>query len=222
MKTIVVFLFLSSTRLFAQDSVFVWAEKEIGFFTGIGRTWNAESSGSKSGFGTDFGIALSRKNKTKNRRLEFSLSTPTYRYSSDYFRDLSNQESDTMYRNFRRHAMLDFGLKSNVGLLHRPKFDWYLMYGIIASANIKSEWKKNLYDADSKQLLSEGVFQEVSYNYHYLLLGLQCGFLFHYCLSESFAITLEPILSSRITADIIGADGPYKFQQIRFGIRKIF
>lgn len=214
-------LFLANHALIAQEREYVQEELQLGTYVGIGRLTDQSTTPDRVGIGAEYGISFTRKNPKRPFQIEVDFSS-TYGYlSSDYFSYITDNNKDTVYRNFRRSQFVDIAVKSNILFVDRSNFDFALVYGAIVGRTIKMKSTTNSYFESTHDLIEKGESSNIAMD-NFFNIGLQIGLLFTYKLSNHLLLTAEPLLIGKVGAGIFESDGPFTFQQLRISARWIF
>lgn len=193
---------------------------QFGGFVGTGRT-HYEDKSYKGGLGYDIGLALIRKNKKRNRRLEMNLSYSRWNFKSDKVYQTLNPVSDTFFIQYRKAGFLDFALKTNIKVYTGDNYRLYLAGGLTIGTFMSYYSRSESYLTASNSLIKSGDWGVIKPLTN-TLIGVEYGFINEIPIGEKWVLSVDLLILSKITFEIIGANGPFKFQQLRIGFRKAF
>lgn len=193
---------------------------QFGCFYGIGRT-QFDFISKKGGLGYDIGLALIKKNKNHNRRLEMNLSYSTWDYKSDKLNQFNEPLSDTFYLKYRKAGFLDLSFKTNLKICAFNKYRLYLSGGLMIGTFMHYRLRTEEYLKSSNSLVYDSGWNEIKSSSN-TLIGVQYGFVNEIPIGEKWVLSADLLILSKVTFEIIGASGPFKFQQLRIGFRKTF
>gem|GEM_PF-5346480 len=194
-------------------------QNQFGFFIGTGRTsYKDKSYVGRLGF--DAGMAFIRQNKKRNCRLEFDFSASRWNFKSKKSYQSYNPLSDTFLVSYRKAWFFDMAIKSNIKLYKGDKFRLYLSAGLTLGSFINSHRRIVEYLTSTNAQVSSGEWIEIK-PFTYAVIGVEYGLINEIPLKKNWILSIDLLILSKVTFEY-EASYPFKFQQLRIGIRKPF